>query len=334
MRNNIELFFLLILSAILSSAPFSGYGAKPDIQFERKSYDLGEVNQGERPEYHFRFENVGTELLEIEKVVSSCGCAAALATTDKVEPGGSGEIKVTFKSAGYVGRVSKWVYVHSNDPDEPKVKLNISCTVVVDILVRPASLNFGKVQAGEEVTQKFTLLPMKLEEFQIEQIETSSPNLKYHISEYTENRKDGFQIQVTLTSEMPIGKFSEALKIQTDSEKHPVINVNITGQVRGDVWATPEEVAFGCHRGNADTLEITINKGRRENFLIVRVEDNIDHIGSVIDLLHEEGTQQTYTVTFQVDPDAPTGFLEKTLDFYTLDGSEPVVRLPLYVFIH
>ncbi len=333
MRSDATRIFLLSLILLLSSVAVSVWGA-PDLQFEQKLHDFGELNQGEKVVYHFKFKNAGDELLKIEKVASTCGCAAALATTDELEPGESGEIKVTFKSAGYVGAVSKWISVHTNDPDEPAVRLRISCIVVVDILVRPASLNLGKVQIGESASAQLTLLPMKLDELEVKKVETSSDHLTYEVSDYTENQKNGLQIEVILDGEMQLGKFSEVLRIQTNSMTQPLISVSVMGQVRGDIWATPEEIAFGCHRGKADTLEITVSKGSREGFLIVKVDDNIGYVNSTVHLVQEESTHQIYRVILSVDPDAPTGFVEKNLDLFVADEKEPVVRLPMYVFIH
>jgi hypothetical protein len=304
------------------------------MEFEQTQHDFGEVNQGERVVHHFVFTNAGDSVLTIEKVASSCGCAAALATTKQVQPGEQGEIKVTFNSAGYVGKVSKWVYVHSSDPEKEKVKLRISCTVVVDILVRPSGISFGKIPLGEPVSSKFTLLPMKLESIELREIEVSSNHLTYRVSGYSDGGRDGYEVEVTLDSEMPIGEFSETVEIHTNSEQHPVLSVNVRGQVRGDVWAEPEEIAFGCHRGKSDTLEITVNKGSAENFSITKIDDNIEHVRSTFDLVREEEKLQVYRVIMKVDEDAPTGFIEETLDLYSPDGDEPIIRLPLYVFIH
>jgi hypothetical protein len=304
------------------------------IEFEETRHDFGEVNQGERVVHHFIFRNEGDSTLTIEKVASSCGCAAALATTDEVQPGEQGEIKVTFNSSGYVGKVSKWVYVHSNDPNGEKVKLRITCTVVVDILVRPSAISFGKIQLGEPTSSKFTLLPMKLEKIEVKEVKVSSEHLTYRVSDYSDGGKDGYEIEVTLDSEMPVGDFTEIVKVHTNSEEHPVLSVNVRGQVRGDVWAEPEEIAFGCHRGKADTLEITVNKGSGSHFSIAKIDDNIEHVRSTFDLVREEEKRQIYRVIMRVDEDAPTGFVEETLDLYSPDGDEPIIRLPLYVFIH
>jgi len=68
-----------------------------------------------------------------------------LVTTKEIPPGGVGEIKATFKSKGYQGKVKKSVTVETNDPKKRTVRLTLKGSVVPDVKVEPRHLNFGKV---------------------------------------------------------------------------------------------------------------------------------------------------------------------------------------------
>lgn len=108
------------------------FGEKgPRIKFREDSHDFGKIKQGLSLTYVFEFKNEGDEILNINNVRSSCGCTAALVSEKKIAPGGKGELKVTFNSQGYQGKVTKYVYVESNDPTLPNKQLEISGEIEV-----------------------------------------------------------------------------------------------------------------------------------------------------------------------------------------------------------
>ncbi len=91
--------------------------AKTSIQFEKMEHDYGTIKQGESPETIFKFTNTGNEPLIIETAKGSCGCTVPEWPKDPIAPGGKGEIKVQFNSAGKSGDQSKSVTLTANtDP--------------------------------------------------------------------------------------------------------------------------------------------------------------------------------------------------------------------------
>ena len=108
------------------------------------------------------FENIGDATLVIKKVRTSCGCAAALVSEKRIKPGGSGEIKVTLDSRGYGGRITKYVYVETNDPLHPKKQLSISAEI--DVPPQPKidldrySLDLGLVLEQDDITSEIEII--------------------------------------------------------------------------------------------------------------------------------------------------------------------------------
>lgn len=85
------------------------------LTFEKSNYDFGEIIQGERVEYTFRFSNTGNEPLMITNVTTQCGCTAPKGwPRDPIAPGRSGELTLVFDSTGKFGRVNKVATVMSN----------------------------------------------------------------------------------------------------------------------------------------------------------------------------------------------------------------------------
>jgi len=99
------------------------------IYFEETQHDFGKVKEGTKVEYTFKFENKGTEPLVVKDVKTSCGCTAAVVSSNTLKPGEVGSLKVGFDTKNRVGRNSKSVTIVSNDDKEPNRVLMIYAEV-------------------------------------------------------------------------------------------------------------------------------------------------------------------------------------------------------------
>jgi hypothetical protein len=124
-----------LLSILIISCLFLSAEKGPQLKFKQETKDFGNVKQGEVLDTVFEFTNAGDTPLLIEKVRTSCGCTAALASEQKIEPGKKGEVKVTFNTRGFGGEVSKYVYVESNDSHKPTTQLTVKASI--DVPPRP-----------------------------------------------------------------------------------------------------------------------------------------------------------------------------------------------------
>lgn len=150
-RRTALLAFLVIWLAGGSSL----LAAQPRIKFKESVRDFGRTKAGEILGHEFVFTNEGDSTLVIKKVMTTCGCTAALLSADKIEPGQHGQIEVKFDTRGYGGRVSKYIFVDSNDPAEPRVQLEVTADIEVPpspkIEIDPYNHDAGLFLAGEEL---------------------------------------------------------------------------------------------------------------------------------------------------------------------------------------
>lgn len=128
--------------------------AQPGLMAESLTHDFGEVLQGESVEHRFRFQNTGDQPLELSNLRSSCGCTAALLSARRLEPGGMGELQVTFDSRGFQGRVQKHVTVDTNDPAHPVLTFSLSGVVRAELYVDPQRVNWGRVAEDAQLQMK------------------------------------------------------------------------------------------------------------------------------------------------------------------------------------
>ena len=87
---------------------------RPIMEFERTEFDFGKILQGEVVSYSFRFTNTGNAPLIISGVEKSCGCTASDYPRNPIDPGKSGEIKITYDSKGHHGFQTKVLVVKAN----------------------------------------------------------------------------------------------------------------------------------------------------------------------------------------------------------------------------
>jgi hypothetical protein len=132
MSKNTIIFFLIgavvILGSILvfsntqnnsSNTTQNNFGPQPRISVSEEEWDFGKVIQGEKPTHIFIVKNEGEGDLIIEGVKESCACIEASISTNRIKPGESAELKVSYDTTDYVGKDEKHIHIYSNDPQEP-----------------------------------------------------------------------------------------------------------------------------------------------------------------------------------------------------------------------
>jgi hypothetical protein len=123
------------MASIVSSVAF-GQGAQ--IAWDKSNYDFGDIRQGEKVEYTFRFHNTGDEPLMITNVTTQCGCTASKGwPRDPIQPGSRGEITLVFDSSGKFGRVNKVATVMSNAVNKEGTQVLLSGNILEKKLTNP-----------------------------------------------------------------------------------------------------------------------------------------------------------------------------------------------------
>lgn len=93
-------------------------------------WDFGKVRQGAVLKHDFILKNETNDILGINNIHTSCGCTVSQADKKSLLPQESTTIKVTFNSQGYLGPVTQFVYVHTDNTDLAIIKFIIKAQVV------------------------------------------------------------------------------------------------------------------------------------------------------------------------------------------------------------
>lgn len=100
------------------------------LRFDRISIAADPMNEDDAPEsFIYPFSNVGSDTLEIKRLVSTCSCATARFSRRTVAPGESGEIIVRYNPEGHPGRFERKVFVYTQEGNDPSAVLRLSVNV-------------------------------------------------------------------------------------------------------------------------------------------------------------------------------------------------------------
>lgn len=190
--------------------------AAPDLQVENKTFDFGEIFQGEKVPHTFEFTNQGDETLRIDRVRSSCGCTAVLISEKSIPPGGKGELQANFDSARFRGGISKTIYLYSNDPVRPTMQFHIKGKVLETVAVEPSQINFGKVEAKKPISTTVVLRNQGKETLSLGKPRTTAVELVANMPESDFSNGDEVTVALQLTPKPGQSRFSGYVLIPVD----------------------------------------------------------------------------------------------------------------------
>jgi len=254
-----------------------------------------------------------------------------LVTTKEIPPGGVGEIKATFKSKGYQGKVKKSVTVETNDPKKRTVRLTLKGSVVPDVKVEPRHLNFGKV--SRHGLPQPVELKIQLREgrgLRIKEVKSESDSIV--LSKEQEDEK-GAVYRVSLADKVPTGRLTGKIEIRTNSKKSSKVQVPFYATVEGSVKVSPHLLSFSVvHPGKITTRELTLTKTGKSNFSVQGVEASAKEITTEI-LTEQDGERYKIKVTY--DPgDRTKGRIAERLTILVKNGEEETLEVPIYGTIY
>lgn len=103
----------------------------PIVKFSEKTFDFGDIKQGDKVEHTFTLKNTGKRNLIIRNIKTTCGCTAVTPQKKIIAPNESVPLKVVFNSKGKRGRQNKAITVITNDPKNPTSILRVSTNVQI-----------------------------------------------------------------------------------------------------------------------------------------------------------------------------------------------------------
>lgn len=217
---------LLLLATLL--LPTASLAAAPQLQAEAPIFNFGRIAEGSKIDHTFRFQNSGDAPLVINKVRSSCGCTAALLSADRLAPGEWGELKTTFDSRGFQGKINKTIYIHSNDPGPQPTRFRLQGEVLKELVVQPSRLRFRAGHRQPPFKATINLRNGGQTPLFLSNLKTTSEELQAKLS--ASQLAPGQSVQIAITLTQPVGKsrFAGYVTLRTSSARTPTVRIPVT----------------------------------------------------------------------------------------------------------
>jgi hypothetical protein len=98
----------------------------PILQVDKPYVSLGKLVEGDSVFHTFSFKNTGNLPLKIISVNASCGCTTPKWSSDLIQPGKRGFIRVKFDSKGKEGKLQKTITAYCNTiPAENRMSFKV-----------------------------------------------------------------------------------------------------------------------------------------------------------------------------------------------------------------
>ena len=226
-----RLHWLSILTIVVT-IPLAGV-AQPKISVVGGTkFDMGTVNRGQMAQKKVVFKNIGTDTLIVGQVEVSCGCTGTVVSNNRVAPGKTGELLISFNSSGYAGEIHKSVTVNSNSADNPKTLIEFTTTVVEEVILDPRTLYFRNSEMGKVDTFSITVKNVGKEDLLITGYNSTNAGLTLSIPKEPIAPNQSIRIPGEFNPKEVKSVVTDNLIIQTSSKRQPEITIAVLGAVK------------------------------------------------------------------------------------------------------
>lgn len=224
----------VILTAVavvmLTIAP----GMAQQIQFlNPKVIDMGQVLQGKVIEGEIRFVNIGSGVLELEKVKPSCGCTTVPPGRMSFASGDTAVIPFKIKTENFNGVIRKSIKLVFKNVSPKSQLVVVQANVVTEVKVSPRFVNFQTVQFNPDttITEFIEIENTSKHDVTLTRVYTKSKYLKIVPETTTVPAGKSFLIRLELHPAAP-GHLNTTVKIDTDhpTQRHFTVPVFINVQ--------------------------------------------------------------------------------------------------------
>jgi hypothetical protein len=261
-------------------------------------------------------------------VKTSCGCTAAVISSEVTTPGSEGTISAIFDTTKFFGEKVKQITVHSNDPVTPVLTLTLQGEIAVEVEVNPAQLYLGKIRRGASTTHAIELLHDASKPIAITNVATDSPLVAVQTEDLEKQGKKGKKLLVTLKKDAPLGRVSTEINVTTTSQKRPSLSIPVFGQIEGDLVVTPSQVSFGVVRkGDNKEHSLSIKSRATKPIRLVKTQSSTP---TVIAELATVKDGEEYNLTLKVNSESTPGQIKGEVQVFTDHPTEKVLTIPVY----
>jgi hypothetical protein len=198
-------------------------GPQPKAVIDQTDFDFGRMEVGEERRHEFTIRNEGRAPLVVKKGTTTCQCTVSDVDTGELAVGATAKITLKWKPTGPAEQFGKGATILTNDPDNQVIHLKILGMVVKRLVTVPGKdWEAPAIAVGEPTVFTGLVISPVVDRFQVVGLSCQSPFVTAEClpiePEQLKSRDglSGYQIQISISPEIPIGAFSVPLTIKTD----------------------------------------------------------------------------------------------------------------------
>jgi len=214
-----------------------------------ETHDFGIMERMGKRHYTFVIRNVGTAALTLEQGKTSCKCTISQLAGGHLEPGADVEVRLEWtakESEPESKDFEQTAEILTNDPQRRVVRLQIVGKIIQSVWAKPADIILSSVTQGNGATASAMIYAYKSDNLEIVSHEFYFTRLEGFLDVQFEDLSQeelardrdalsGKKMVLTLTPNLPLGNFNEAIRITTNLPDSPRIDIAIQGVVTPDI---------------------------------------------------------------------------------------------------
>ena len=335
--HNHQFIYLIFLTLCSSIVLMQGCSSDqvPKIVFSNNAYQFpGPLIVGSEITTTFSFINEGPAPLHILKIDSDCGCVATSTTSDKFLPSDKGKIRVAVERD--IGRFHQNVFISTDDPTTPMVRLEVS-GVIVSPVTYPKDIDLRKHEKGSSISKKIKLTNNLKDVVEITKHKVSSKSVVVTLPKKSIPSGKSIECEVVLTMN-DVGLYREELTITalaqeilpgTDAKEFEM-SIKIQGRVLGGIVVLPQNLFLGVLDGSGHSVQrkVQIKTDGSRPFALKRITSDSFSVSASL----SQNPQTTHEVKLTITPkigSKSSGLVEGTIYISTTHPDVPKITIPV-----
>jgi hypothetical protein len=212
--------------------------AGPKLTLSERSWDVGEIWQGEKYEHEFTIKNSGDADVTGLKVRGTCGCVKPAIDAETLAPGESAKVAIQFDSKTKSGKTQVTVIIESDSVSQPALFYQVHSDVRPIVETDPPTgMTLDAIVGQKDVVGRVRLVNNYSDPLRPRIRKLDSEWFDVRIEILTEGRR--YLLIVTPKKKLPEGITRGSVEIETGIKRMPGLTVPLVAKVRPLVMATP-----------------------------------------------------------------------------------------------
>jgi len=219
---------------------------RPKAVVEQEHFDFGRMDLHAEGSHDFLIRNEGDAPLRLTAGDTSCRCTLSEVSEQPIPPGQSAKVNLTWHPTDEIGSYRQTATVHTNDPRRPRITLTIFGEVTVAIRTVPSEVVVSQMPSGEPAEADVRLYSYLDQPLELQGWEFLSESTRAYFEAETlplpEAKLDdepdatgGLLLRVRIKPGLPPGPFQQRIRLRTNQEAVPTLEIPISGKVVSDI---------------------------------------------------------------------------------------------------